>query len=186
MIGYLKGEIFEVDGNEVIVMVGGVGYRVRTIQDSRFKIHESVGLYIHTHVKEDELSLYGFADKKALKMFELLIGVSGVGPKVAMNILGQRNSEKIQRAVATADVGFFTEVKGLGKKGAQKIIIELKNKLGDLQELDLGDVGGDELVAALVGMGFGRQDVVKVLSEMEVGLSEDEKIKIAIRKLGKK
>lgn len=188
MIGYLKGKIHEVDGNNLILLVGNVGYRVNVGKSGEYhSSDEEIELYIHTHVREDELSLYGFGDRKALKMFELLIGVSGVGPKMAMNVLGKGSAEQIQKAVALADVSFFTSVSGIGKKNGQRIIVDLKSKLGDLADLDLGeDEGGDELVQALVGMGFLRKDVMQVLSKLEPGLSEDEKIKQVISRLGKR
>lgn len=191
MIGYLSGELLEVDGKDLLVGVGGVGYRVRVTnsEDSRIKNQESrkVELYVHTYVKEDEITLYGFVEKAELKMFELLIGVSGVGPKMAMGVLSHGRAEQIQRGVAMADVSFFTKVSGIGKKNAQRIIVDLKSKLGDLEDLDLGDEGGeDEVTAALTQLGFARKEVGKVLKTLEVDLSEEDKIKEAIRRLGKK
>lgn len=186
MIGFLKGRVIEASLREMLVDVGGVGYRVFVVVSGiKYQVSSDVKLWIHTYVREDQISLYGFGDKKQLKMFELLISVSGVGPKVAMGILGQTKVEKIQEAVAKADVSFFTAIKGLGKKGAQKIIIELKNKLGSVEELDLGDDGGDEVAAGLVGMGFEVERVRRVLREIEPGLAEEQKIKVAIRALSK-
>lgn len=188
MIGYLKGELLEMDGNEALIGVGGVGYRVRVVEGNKSVVvgGETV-LYVHTHVREDELSLFGFEEKKDLRMFELLIGVSGVGPKMAMNILRRGRAEQVQKAVAVADVGFFTSVSGIGKKNAQRIIVDLKSKLGDLADLDLaGEEGSDEVAEALAQMGFVRQEVAKVLRELESGLSDEERIKAAIKKLGRK
>lgn len=186
MIGYLEGTVMDKERDEMLVMVGGVGYRVRV--DGKFEQaegEEKVAVYVHTHVREDELTLYGFRQKKDLKMFELLIGVSGVGPKMAMNVMGKGTAEQVQKAVAMADVGFFTSVSGIGKKNAQRIIVDLKSKLGDLAELDLSETEeGDEVAVALEQMGFIRKEVVRVLRELEAGLSDEEKIRLAIKKLG--
>lgn len=189
MIGFLSGKIFEVDGNEIIVDVQGVGYRVRVIdnQDSRFSIQDSrdVSLYTHTYVRESEISLYGFDSKKQLKFFELLIGVSGVGPKMAMNILRQGTPEQIQQAVVQADVSFFTKVSGIGKKNGQRIIVDLKSKLGSVAELDLSEPesGSDDVFDALVSMGFDPKRVQKELQSIDASLGEQERIKQAIKSL---
>ncbi len=185
MIGFLKGQVIDRTGGSLLVDVGGVGYKIQ-ISNIKYQNGDEVAFYVHTYVREDEISLYGFEDKKALVMFELLISVSGVGPKVAMVILSSAKVEKIQEAVARADVSFFTAMKGLGKKGAQKIIIELKNKLGSVEELDLGDEGEDnEVVAGLVAMGYDSRKVRQVVEELAADLSESEIIKAVIKKLGK-
>lgn len=186
MIGYLKGRV--VDSGIGYVIVGGenVGYRVVISSNFKTQSPNLVELFIHTYVREDQISLYGFADKKSLKLFELLISVSGVGPKVGMAILGGAKAEKIESAISKADVSFFTAIPGIGKKGAQKIIIDLKNKIGSVVELDLADESGDEVVQALVGMGYEQMKVVEVLGEMSEKLGEGEKIKKAIKKLSSK
>lgn len=183
MIGYLKGKIIDQDSNSVLVEVQGVGYRV--VQSSKFKVENSneIELWIHTHVREDEISLYGFGDKKTLKLFELLLSVNGVGPKVGMAIVSASSSEKISEAIARADVGFFTAIKGVGKKGAQKIIIDLKNKMGSVAELDLSSDGGDDVVEALVSMGYNREKVISVVRGLDDNLSESQKIKEALKKI---
>lgn len=188
MIGYLRGQVIDRDGEAVIVEVGGVGYKVRVAANKKFRFGaDEVELYVHTYVKEDEISLYGFADKQSLRMFELLVGVSGVGPKMAMSVLARGDGEQIARAVAMADVDFFKSVSGIGKKNAQRIIVDLKSKLGDLEELDLSETEmADEVVEALVGMGYAKRQVVEVLRELEAGLSDEERIKGALKRLGRK
>lgn len=189
MIGYLSGKLLETDGNDVLIDVGGVGYRVRVTngQDSRFKIQDSgiISLYVHTYVKEDQLALFGFKTKKQLKFFELLISVSGVGPKTAMGVLAHGSADQIQQAVAQADVSFFTKVSGIGKKGAQRIIVDLKSKLGSVAELDLSEpeTGVDDVFDGLVAMGFAPQQVQKVLKGLDPNLTEQQKLKQAIRQL---
>ncbi len=184
MIGFLKGEIYEVAEKSLILMVGGVGYKVVMVSEG---LEKGAGLevYVHTYVKEDELTLYGFRDKKQLKLFQMLISVSGVGPKMAMNVLNRGKAEEVQKAVAMADVGFFTSVSGIGKKNAQRIIVDLKSKLGDLAELDLTETDGGELVQALMSMGFGRREVEEVLRGLPAGMREEEKVREVIKKLGR-
>lgn len=185
MIGYLKGEIFDSDGSDIIILVGQIGYRVRVVDAPKLVAQATVALYIHTHVREDELALFGFEHKSQLKLFELLIGVSGVGPKMAMNILAKGSAEQISQAVARADVSFFTSVKGIGKKNGQRIIVDLKSKMGSISELDLSgpEVGTDEVFDALVAMGFDAKRVQKTLNEIDSTLPEQDRIKQAIRKL---
>ena len=184
MIGYLKGKVIDRDLAGVVVEVGGVGYAVRMV-NSKWQVGEEIELWVHTHVREDELCLYGFADKKELRMFELLLTVNGVGPKVGMTVVAGASVARIEEAIARADVALFTGMKGLGKKGAQKIIIELKNKIGSIAELDLSAEGGDEVLEALVGMGYERSKVVEVLRGIDGGLSEEERIKKAIKLISK-
>ena len=186
MIGYLRGTIREIWGDKILLLVENIGYRV-TIGNlsSGCAVDQKIELYIHTHVKEDDLSLYGFKTRKALVTYELLIGVSGVGPKMAMGILGHGNAEEIQKAVSMADVSFFTKVKGIGKKNGQRIIVDLKSKMGSLEDIDLSepDSGIDDVFDALVGMGFDPKRVQRMLKTIDQGLSEQEKIKLAIKQL---
>jgi holliday junction DNA helicase RuvA len=204
MIGYLKGTIIDKEKDSVLLDCNGVGYKVKIkgLKDyseqsegrnkelgandkSNTEVSRKVGFFIHTHVREDEISLYGFSTKEELYLFEMLISVSGVGPKVALAILSASKSDRIISAISKADVDFFTTIPGIGKKGAQKIIIELKNKVGSITEIDLGEDGHTDLVDGLTGMGFAKYDVIKVVRLLDPELSEEEKIKEAIRKLGK-
>jgi Holliday junction DNA helicase RuvA len=180
MIGYLKGKIIDIDGHEVIVEVNGVGYLVK-VAGIKYQELSEAELYIHTHVREDQLSLFGFETKTELKLFELLISVSGIGPKIGMSILRAAKSSAIQEAIAKADVGFFTTIPGIGKKGSQKIIIELKNKVGSLNEINLNDEGDGELITGLVGMGYDRKKVLEVMRKIDNNLTDQEKIKMAIK-----
>ena len=184
MIGYLKGKIIDWESTRVLVDVGGVGYQCQ-MPNAKCQIGDEIEIFVYTYVREDEISLYGFENKKQKAMFEMLIGVNGVGPKVAMGILSQEKVGKITEAISKADVGFFTRIKGIGKKGAQKIIIDLKNKIGSVTDLDLMSEGGDEVMDGLVAMGFDARKVADVLRELDEEMSEQEKIKLAIKKLSK-
>ena len=138
MIGTLTGTIAYREEQSIIVDVHGVGYRVLvpTSVSSKVVNEEGVKLYTHTHVREDLLELYGFTDPSDLKLFQHLISVSGVGCKTALTVFSVGSRQEISKAIVSNDVAFFTSVPRLGKKNAQKIIIELKNKLGG-EDLDL-------------------------------------------------
>src|SRR5438309_1479711 len=159
MIRLLKGVIELQDGQHLLIDVNGVGYHVYATQDllSRSAIGDSVKVFTYTHVREDLLELYGFGALEDLKLFEQLLNVSGIGPKTAIGIFAVGTRERIMNAIATNDVSFFSSVPRLGKKNAQKLIIELKNKLGSLEELEMGSVASQadgEVVEALKSFGF--------------------------------
>ena len=186
MIGMLKGQIILRDGSFLLVDVGGVGYRVLVSSSvlSKKPTNSKITLFIYTHVREDMLSLFGFEDASDLKLFEKLIGVSGIGPKTAMNVFSVGGRDEIMSAIATGDVEFFTSVPRLGKKNAQKIIIELKGKL-DLNSVLDGE-GNNEIVVALKNFGFTTMEVQNAVRETkDQGKTTQEKIKLALRYLGK-
>jgi holliday junction DNA helicase RuvA len=191
MIGHLKGEVFFKEVNYLILDVGGVGYKVIGSRDALEKAHKGspLELFIYTHVREDNISLFGFLEAQDIKLFENLIGVSGVGPKTAMNIFSIGNRNQIVSAIITADTSFFKGVPRLGQKNAQKIIIELKNKFGGIGELDLSgeDMSGNEdVIAALKTFGFtGKEIYAAVRSVKKEGQESTETIKLALKYLGK-
>jgi Holliday junction DNA helicase RuvA len=183
MIAYLKGKVIDSGKDKVILDVNGVGYLVHT-----FELNPSgktAEYYIYTHVRDDTLDLYGFSDKSMLELFEMLLGVSGVGPKVAMAVLSSAEPDKVYAAVSKADVSFFKAIPGIGKKGSQKIIIELKGKVGSVTDIDLGDEGED-LVEGLISMGFDRKQIKKAIVKLDPKLTDEQKLREAIKLLGKK
>ena len=191
MIGYLKGKIEFIDGQYIILDINGVGYRV-LVPSKIFlnaKINEELKLFIYTHVREDTLDLFGFADLSDLKLFQQLISVSGVGPKTALSIFSFGERDSIIKAVIEGDVSFFTAVPRLGRKNAQKIIIELKSKLGSIEELDLTDDGiksKDEVLAALKSFGFSSQESLEALRAVgKNAKTTEEKIRLSLKYLGK-
>ena len=190
MIGFIKGNIILKDGNHLIVETGGVGYRVLVpAKISSKRDGENVKLFTYTHVKEEALELFGFEDLKDLKLFENLIGVSGVGPKTAMTLFSFSDREKIVSAIIAGDVGFFTVIPRLGKKNAQKIIIELRNKLGNDSSLDLSvekSSENEEVMQALKDFGFSVKEARDALKNIDSeAKTSEEKIKFALKYLGK-
>ena len=191
MIGWLAGKLLAYDRDRVIVDVNGVGYQAAAsagVLRNKVKIGEEIRIFVYTHVREDQLVLFGFLNLKERQMFELLLSVSGVGPKSALAVLSRGNSNEIRDAVANADVEFFKSVPGLGKKTAQRIIIDLKSKLGDLAELDLKgerEPAAKELVAALKSMGFSPDEARAAVKRVDFELPLDQQIRSALKEIGR-
>jgi holliday junction DNA helicase RuvA len=191
MIGSIKGTVELLDNPYAIINVGGVGYRVLLYNSllSGIKLNEDIKLYIHTHVKEDALDLFGFSSLEDLKLFENLISVSGVGPKTASSLFSHGSRAEIVEAIIKGNVDFFTSVPRLGKKNAQKIIIELKNKMGSLEDLDLSEEGqkiNGEVIAALKSFGFSAKEALDAAKAIkDQGETIADKIKLALKQLGK-
>ncbi len=190
MIGYLNGSIIIRDDPYIILDVNGVGYKIHATSDILSSIGEpglSVKIFTYTHVREDALELYGFSKYADLKLFEALINVSGVGPKTAIGIFAIGSTEQIMNAITTADVSFFTGVPRLGTKNAQKIIIELKNKVGG-GELDLTNASSasrNEVSSALKTFGFTSTEINEAIRNIDGAKSVEEQIKLALKYLGK-
>jgi Holliday junction DNA helicase RuvA len=140
MIGKLKGKIEQTIGDSIILDVSGVGYKVsissRTL-NKLSKIKNKVTIYTHTYVREDALALFGFETIKELSLFEKLISISGIGAKIALSVISSGSVEEITKAVNNADLDFFISIPGIGKKSAQRLIVDLKAMLGDQGEFDL-------------------------------------------------
>lgn len=185
MIGYLKGKIIEKVNGGVILLAGGVGYRVSICPSELVKLDQldklvEFDFFIHTHVREDSLDLYGFKTKEELVLFEMLLDVSGVGPRTAMLVI-DRGVEAVQKAIQKSDLGFFTLIPRLGTKNAQKIIIELRGKLGSLGDLGvLGDSPEtEEAIEALKTMGYTRKEAGERLRGSSG--STEERIRFALK-----
>ncbi len=191
MIGWLSGTVEDKIGRYLILNVNGVGYRVTVLPEtlSRSVPSSSLKLYIHPHVKEDAFDLYGFGDKSELTLFELLLTVSGIGPKTALGILAGMRIEEIVSAISRGDAGDFSGISGLGTKGAQRIIVELRTKIGAVGDLDLSEAGlgeRDQIIQALRTFGFTerecREALKKVPSDQKFTL--EQKIKLTLKNLG--
>ena len=186
MIGLLKGTIAK-RKNPMILLVGGVGYAVHVPEGIVSHTHqnEECTLYTHTHVTDDAITLFGFTKEEDLALFELLLTVSGIGPKTALAII-DRGALPIRKAINESDVDFFTMIPRLGKKNAQKIIIELRTKLGSIAELDLTADNSEtkQIRDALESMGFARGEIMEAL-KTDKGTTVEEKIREALKFLGK-
>ena len=190
MIASLRGVVSEKLTNKVIIDVGGVGYGVITsIADSgSLQTGQESRLYIHEHLKEDLHDLYGFCDMAAMQLFEQLLSVKNVGPKVALSVLDTGSLDNIRAAIAGGDVKFLQSAKGVGKRAAEQMVVELRDKVGapvgDAAEQLVGRAGisaQDEATQALVALGYSEVDAQQALAGIDPGLSTEERIKQALK-----
>lgn len=189
MIGYLLGKPKRT-AQGLLILCNGVGYSVLVPKSSEQRIanSEQCELYIYSHIKEDAFDLYGFLTEAEKLLFLKLIDVDGVGPKTAMNIM-DRGTDAIVKAVQSADVSFFSSITRVGKKSAQKIIIELKNKLGGTEDIDLSEPEGKtkEVVEALTSLGFSETESQKVTKAFDIeNMKIEDAVKKAIQELTKR
>ena len=190
MIAKIKGTIEFLRDNYAVVDVAGIGYKVFITTHTFGKIagSQNVELFTHTYVREDTLALYGFIEIDELEMFELLISISGIGPKAAMGILAIADPKTIRTAVLNEDPSILTKVSGIGKKIAQRVILELKNKVVDMPTSEKTQISEDsDVFEALVSMGYSvsqARDALKIIPAdiKDVG----QRVKIALKNLGKK
>lgn len=187
MISYLSGTVVEKSSRFVIMDVGGVGYRVFVTNDTlrELKIGAKVKLRTHHAVREDAEELFGFLEEEDLKLFELLLGVPGIGPKTALNILNVATPETLRRSITSGETAYLTKISGIGRKTAEKIILELKEKLGRGQE---GATLKEEVDAleALKSLGYSHdesREALRAVSKDITGTSD--RVKHALKLLGR-
>jgi len=185
MIGYLNGTIKFKEENSLVIDVRDVGYELHTpifvLQEC--KKGDKKNFFIYTHVKENELTLFGFLTAEDKKIFLHLISVSGIGSKTGMTILSYANGAKnIIRAIQNADVDFFESIKGIGKKAAQRIIVDLKGKIGGLKDLEFETEADRDLIEALSGLGFSKDEIKKSIKGINKNLDLEKKIRLALKK----
>lgn len=199
MIYSVKGEIVHIEPSLAVIECGGVGYACKTTSSTLSQIG-GIGslamLYTYLYVREDCVELFGFATLQELNCFKMLISVSGVGPKAALSILSDTSPERFALAVASGDSKAFTKTKGIGSKLAQRIVLELKDKIAKEQLSDgLSDLPGDfsavsgnasEAVSALVVLGYSQSEAASVVSRLDPSLPVPELIKLALKAIGKK
>ncbi len=175
MIAHLSGTLRDKQLQRLIVDVGGVGYDVVVPLSTVYAIGDTgstVNLRIHTHVREDALQLFGFATSLEQMLFERLISVSGIGPKVALAILSGIEPAELTRAIRSSDVARLTRIPGVGKKTAERVVLELKDRLpqGPTAEPTTPSVDGDDvradLLSALVNLGYNRASVEKTVDKV--------------------
>lgn len=187
MIGSINGKIIFKNLKYIIVDVSGVGYKIsvslETLSENR-KIGDEIFLWIHTIVREDALDLYGFADPKELEFFEMLISVSGIGPKSALAILGIASMETLKKAIGTSDTSYLTKISGIGRKTAEKIVIELRDKMGE-ENKDISLQGEMDALEALKALGYSQNEARDALKQT-ISKDINSKIKEALKILGSK
>jgi Holliday junction DNA helicase RuvA len=188
MIAHLSGTVLTKKPLFMVIDVQGVGYRVfctdRLLADS--KTGDSIDLHIHTVVREDALDLYGFQMYEEVELFMLLINVSGIGPRSALGIMSLETLEKLLSAIAHSDIGYLTKVSGVGKKSAEKIILELKDKVGRFDTTIMQDIrrGEEDVLEALKTLGYRADEARTALRQVPDDITEQsDVIKEALRRL---
>ena len=193
MIASLTGIIDAVSKDSLIVNVNGVGFKlsVPTGVLSEFgAVGREVKLYTHLRVREDDLSLFGFGSLDELRLFETLISVSGLGPKTAMAMLSAMSADQVAMAIASGSVEMLTTIPGIGKKTADRLILELKDKVGGVMISSPAGRAAQEnadVVSALVSLGYSVQETSRAVNALPAGkkLTLEEKIKLTLQYLGK-
>lgn len=185
MIGYLEGIIKYATTGKVILFANGIGFTVHLPNNINFLEGKKADLYIHTHIREDDLSLFGFKTPADLDIFELLLTVSGVGPRIALAMLTSSTEENIKKAISESNLAFFNSISGVGKKTAQKIILDLKSKIGK-GDVNMSNLeGNSELVDSLISLGFQKGEISSIYSQIDSSLPLGAQVKSALKLLRK-
>ena len=191
MIATLEGIVSEKLLDIVVLDVRGVGYGllVTTEDYGRLATGEAAKVYIYEHIREVSYDLFGFLKLDTKRLFEQLLGVNGVGPKMALSVLSIGSTSEVRGAIATGDVKFIQAAQGVGKRVAERIVVELKDKVG-LEGVELASTGllqsenavlADEAAQALVSLGYSPQDAAKALQSVDTSLPTEERIKLALK-----
>jgi Holliday junction DNA helicase RuvA len=189
MIGRLRGTIVERNLDRVVLDVGGVGYSVAVTPRTLVAlpaVGEEAVVHTHLYVREDQLAMYGFASVEERDLFELLIGVSGVGPKVALAISATFTPNELRTAVSTNDQASLTSVPGIGKRSAEKLMVELRPKMDVFGESTTASGPLSEAREALEGLGYGSDEIRGILSSLADDLPVEELVKQSLQQLGKR
>lgn len=190
MIATLSGVVSEKMADMVVLDVHGVGYGLQVTAEDVGRLHsdEPAKLYVHEHIREQSFDLFGFVQLDTKKLFEQLLGVKNVGPKVALAVLDIGTAPAVRGAIAAGDVKLLQSAKGVGKRAAEQIVVELRDKVGlnasDAAEGIVSRPGiatGDEAVEALISLGYSPQDATLALKNIDPELPVEERIKLALK-----
>lgn len=191
MIATLTGTVSEKLADMVVLDVHGVGYGLYTTTEDygHLVVGQSVTVSVYEHIREQQHDLFGFLARDAKNFFELLLSVSGVGPKMALNMLSIGSAQAVRQAIAGGDVKFIQRANGVGKRLAERVVVDLKDKVG-LASVDLESTGllssddsllKDEAVEALVALGYSPQDAAKALQTIDPNLTTEARLTLALR-----
>lgn len=195
MIYSVRGKLIHTENSAAVVECGGVGYLCQTTMNTlkTLKLNSEVTLYTYLNVREDAVDLFGFATQSELATFKTLISVSGVGPKAGLSVLSELTAEQVAMAIATDDIKTITRAQGIGKKIAQRIILELKDKLAKSEQTQSGNVqmpqtaGGNvaKAIEALGVLGYTPANVSPVLANFDAGLPVEQLIAMTLKQMGR-
>lgn len=190
MIATLSGQVSEKFEDLIVLDVAGVGYGLLVTNEDygRLVTSQPAKLYIHEHIREDSHDLYGFLARDTQKLFEQLLSVKNVGPKVALAVLGIGSAAMVRGAIASGDVKLLQTAKGVGKRAAEQMVVELRDKVGLVAGADAEGIvtrGGvnlaDEAVQALLALGYSEQDAQAALTDIDATLPTEERIRLALK-----
>ncbi len=190
MIAHLSGTVIRTRPGAIVLAVNGVGYLVHCTARLLETVAPGSNLDLHTHlaVREDAMELFGFVEHEELEFFRLLIGISGIGPRSALGIIGLESAQKLSSAIASGDIGYLTKVSGVGKKSAEKIVLELRDKVGGLA----GEGGvavrkeDEDVLEALMALGYRHEEARDALRQISQESSDPGmRIKEALRLLAR-
>lgn len=185
MIAYLKGKILQKSANYLVLEHSGIGYKVfATPEALSLPLGQETELYIYHKSADDGQTLFGMPDFGMLQFFELLITVTGVGPKMALGIISAAKIEILQQAIVNGDTEIFTRMSGVGKKTAERIILELKSKISS-GVLETMSAGSSDIYDALVSLGYNPREIREIISQIDTALETGEQIKQALKLLSK-
>lgn len=190
MISFLYGEIINVGKTFLILKVDNVGYKVFVNSEQGYKAGEEVSVYTHQYIREDALDLYGFKTIEELEMFELLISISGIGPKSALGVLAVASVDDLKKYIGRGDASLLIKVSGIGKKTAERVVLELRDKINDMAFTDRRDsqsleAGLDE-IDALVALGYSVYSAREALKKIDPEIIDSgERIKAALKIVGR-
>jgi holliday junction DNA helicase RuvA len=189
MIAFLEGKVAEQLGDLIVIDVAGVGYGLWVTQEDwgHLAVGSDAKLYVYEHIREQSFDLYGFSSLTTKKLFEQLLSVNGVGPKMALAILSVGSGKEVSQAIAESNVRFLQAASGVGKKVAERVVVDLKDKVGVSSSDYTSFLGSpsvnrfDEAQAALVSLGYTAQDAAYALENIDPSLSSEERIKLALK-----
>ncbi|MBN2585572.1 Holliday junction branch migration protein RuvA [Patescibacteria group bacterium] len=184
MIASVSGQVISKGLDHLVVEVGGIGYLIFTTTDvlTTSSIGDEIRLLTHMVVREDAQALYGFINPAQLRLFSMLIGVSGVGPRIALAVLSSGKVEELRSAIGRGDSDIFTAISGIGKKTGERIVLELKTKITDITEVGTGGSSAD-IINALSGLGYNMYEIREVLGKLSPTAPVEEKLKEALKLL---
>ena len=191
MISHLTGVVIHKDVSYVILETGGVGYKVSVTRETVSQItklgNRTVSLWTYLAVREDHWELYGFLDREALEFFELLITISGIGPKTALSVLNASSIENLRMAISSGEASYLTKISGSGRKIAEKIVFELKEKIGGGNgELSGAMKGDSDVLEALISLGYSEREGREAIKKLPKDLTgTSERVKSVLKILGK-
>ncbi|HEX7593797.1 MAG TPA: Holliday junction branch migration protein RuvA [Anaerolineae bacterium] len=190
MIATLHGKLQARTDDSLILNVGGVGFRVRVPSGTNASlgaVGSDVMLFTHLHVREDDLSLYGFSTEDELRLFETLLTVSGIGPKVAMGVLSSARADTLRAAIAQGNLDVLTALPGIGKKTAQRLVLELKSKIDVSGLSEIGELApmDEDVMNALINLGYSAAEATRAARSVPSSVQTvEERVRIALQYLG--